>query len=124
MKLIYKITFILCLFLLTLGINIQGVNLQSANYAREGAVYSINQIESDLSSNIKNETIFAQNLNQNLQNSARTKLTSGDNGFYNAKIIDSDLSKIIAYIYTKSYLDNIKNKNLLLISSSIKPNAP
>lgn len=124
MKLIYKITFILCLFLLTLGINIQGVNLQSANYAREGAVYSINQIESDLSSNIKNETIFAQNLNQNLQNSARTKLASGDNGFYNAKIIDSDLSKIIAYIYTKSYLDNIKNKNLLLISSSIKPNAP
>lgn len=123
MKLIYKIVFIFCLFILSLGINISNENA-FAHYEKEDILFSYSTPEFDITNKDNAETITNECFNQSVQNSARTK-TLSLNGFCgDIKGFKNQFKRIISYIYSKSYLDKIQNQSLILISSEISPQAP
>ena len=124
MKFFYKLIFVFCVFLLALGMNIQSADTSYSINLKEGNIYSVEITENKAIGNIENETSISRNIIENIQNLSRIKTTSFGSDFSKSEIAQNKLFQIISYIYLKSYLDNIKSKNLSRITYSINPNAP
>lgn len=122
MKLIYKIVFILCIFILTLGVNVSSAD-DNSFLQKESVITSVQNSQFDITNKDNTEIISTEFTNE-IQSSQRIKnLQNGNLNPYH-KELKSQFKRLISYIYSKSYLEKVKNRNLLYIAYEISPNAP